>query len=97
MEIAARQRASIVVLHRDRCYFGTMTSLLERALRKAARLPEAEQDRIAQVILEEIEDEARWQASFAKSQDQLAALARAAREEIARGEVSDDDPSTSSK
>jgi hypothetical protein len=74
-----------------------MTSLLERALRKAARLPEAEQDRIAQVILEEIEDEARWQASFAKSQDQLAALARAAREEIARGEVSDDDPSTSSK
>jgi hypothetical protein len=74
-----------------------MTSLLERALRKAARLPEAEQDRIAQVILEEIEDEARWQASFAKSQDQLTALARAAREEIARGEVSDDDPSTSSK
>jgi hypothetical protein len=74
-----------------------MTSLLEKALRKAARLPEAGQDRIARVVLDEIEDEARWQASFAKSQDQLAALASAAREEIARGDVSDDDPSTSSK
>jgi hypothetical protein len=72
-----------------------MTSLLEKALRKAARLPAAEQDRIAQVILDEIEDEARWQATFVRSQDQLAALARAAREEIARGDVQDEDPSTS--
>jgi hypothetical protein len=72
-----------------------MTNLLEKALRKAARLPEAEQDRIAQVILDEIEDEARWQATFAKSQDQLAALSRAAQEEIARGDVRDEDPSTS--
>ena len=72
-----------------------MTNLLEKALRKAARLPEAEQDRIAQVILDEIEDEARWQATFAQSQDQLAALARAAQEEIARGDVRDEDPSTS--
>jgi hypothetical protein len=72
-----------------------MTSLLEKALRKAARLPAGEQDRIAQVILDEIEDEARWQATFARSQDQLAALARAAQEEIVRGEVRDEDPSTS--
>jgi hypothetical protein len=72
-----------------------MTSLLEKALRKAASLPEVEQDRIAQVILDEIEDEARWQVSFAESQDQLAALAAAAREEIARGDVRDEDPSTS--
>ena len=64
-----------------------MTDLLERALREAARLPAAEQDRIAQVILDEIEDEGRWQATFARSRDHLAALARAAREEIARGEV----------
>jgi hypothetical protein len=72
-----------------------MTDLLEEALRKAARLPAAEQDRIAQVILDEIEDEARWRATFARSQDQLAALARAAREEIGRGDVRDEDPSTS--
>ena len=62
---------------------------------KGRVLPEVEQDRIARVILEEIEDEARWQASFAGSQDQLAALAAAAREEVARGDVRDEDPSTS--
>ena len=78
-----------------RCYPSAMTNLLEKALRKAARLPAAEQDRIAQVILDEIEDEARWQAAFARSQDQLAALARAAKEEIARGDIRDEDPSTS--
>jgi hypothetical protein len=74
-----------------------MTSLLENALREAARLPESEQDRIARLILDEIEDEARWQNSFEKSQDQLAALANAAREEIARGNVREDDPSTASE
>jgi hypothetical protein len=74
-----------------------MTSLLEKALREAARLPESEQDRIARLILDEIEDEARWQNSFEKSQDQLAALANAAREEIARGDVREDDPSTASE
>jgi hypothetical protein len=85
-----------LALWMHRCYLGAMTSLLEKALRRAARLPDAEQDRIAQVILDEIEDETRWQASFATSQDQLAALAKAAREEIARGDVRDEDPSTSS-
>jgi hypothetical protein len=74
-----------------------MTSLLEKALREAARLPEAEQDRIARLILDEIEDEARWQNSFEQSQDQLATLADAARKEIARGEVRDEDPSTTSE
>jgi hypothetical protein len=74
-----------------------MTSLLEKALREAARLSEPEQDRIARLILDEIEDEARWQSSFERTQDQLAALADAAREEIARGDVRDEDPSTASK
>lgn len=74
-----------------------MTSLLEKALREAARLPEPEQDRIARLILDEIEDEARWQNSFEQSQDQLAALADAARNEIARGDVRDEDPSTTSE
>jgi hypothetical protein len=73
-----------------------MTSLLEQALRKVARLPDAEQDRIARIVLEEIEDEALWQVSFTKSQDEPAAMAAAAREEIARGEVRDGDPSSSS-
>jgi len=69
-----------------------MTRLLKKALLEAARLPEPEQDRLARIILDEIEDEARWSASFAQSQDELAALARAAREQIARGQVRDADP-----
>jgi hypothetical protein len=50
-----------------------MTSLLERALQETQRLPESKQDRIARLILDKIEDEARWQSRFEKSQDQLAA------------------------
>jgi len=69
-----------------------MTRFLKNALLKAARLPEPEQDRIARIILDEIEDEVRWSASFAKSPDELAALARAAREQIARGQVRGADP-----
>jgi hypothetical protein len=79
-----------MVAQAHRCYPGSMTSLLEKALREASRLPAAEQDRIARVILDEIEDEARWQATFARSQDQLAALAGTAREEIARADVRED-------
>ena len=74
-----------------------MTSLLEKALREAAALSPSEQDRIARLILDEIEDEARWQKTFERSQDQIAALAGAARKEIAQGDVRDEDPSTSSK
>jgi hypothetical protein len=54
-----------------------MTKLVELALTKAAELPDAEQDRMAQLVLEEIEDEGRWQATFAASQDKLSALAPA--------------------
>jgi hypothetical protein len=70
-----------------------MTKLLEKALRQAARLSAAEQDRIARLVLDEIEHEARWNATFAGSQAKLAEIAAAAREDIARGEVRDEDPS----
>ena len=70
-----------------------MTELLEKALLRAARLPAAEQDRIARLVLDEIEDEAHWRATFAGSQAKLAELARTARAEIARGDVRDEDPS----
>ncbi len=71
-----------------------MTQLLEAALRKVAELPEAEQDAIARLILDELADEARWRRNFAASQDLLARLADAAREEIRRGDVVSDDPAT---
>ena len=42
----------------------------ERALREAARLPEFEQARMARLISDEIEDEARCQNNFENYQDQ---------------------------
>ena len=71
-----------------------MIKLLETALKKVAELPEPEQDAIARLILDEIEDEARWRRAFAGSQDVLARLAEATRGEIGRGEVSPDEPGT---
>ena len=64
-----------------------MTELLEQAIAKIKNLPESEQDTIATIILEELEDEAKWNKSFANSQDLLASLAGEAMEEYAAGET----------
>ena len=55
-----------------------MTQLLERAYAEVSQLPEADQDAIATLILEELEDERKWQKSFAHSPDALARLAEEA-------------------
>ncbi|MCU0525594.1 MAG: hypothetical protein MUF72_12300 [Elainella sp. Prado103] len=55
-----------------------MTSLLEHAIAKLRSLPESEQDVIAAMILEELEDDRRWDAAFARSPDLLAQLAASA-------------------
>ncbi len=70
---------------RIRCYIRVMTKLLENALKRVSALPDDEQDAVASIILEELDDEARWRATFARSQDALARLADAARAEIASG------------
>ena len=62
-----------------------MTQLLQQAFDAANRLEPEKQDAIAAIILEEIADEVRWDASFAKSQDQLAKLADEARRDVAAG------------
>ena len=62
-----------------------MTQLLEKALREVARLPAAEQDAVAAILLEELASERRWSDSFAKSQDLLAKLAEKALAEHAAG------------
>lgn len=54
---------------------GSMTKLLEQALQEVAKLPAAEQDAVAAILLEELASEQRWAESFAKSQDKLAKLA----------------------
>ncbi|MDY6862109.1 MAG: hypothetical protein SV062_03870 [Thermodesulfobacteriota bacterium] len=64
-----------------------MSELLERAVKKARRLSEVEQDTIAAIILEELEDEACWEQAFSGSQDTLARLAAEAMEEDERGET----------
>lgn len=64
-----------------------MTRLLEEALSEVQKLPEAEQDAIASLILDELSDERRWQVNFARSQDQLARLAAKVREDIRAGRI----------
>ena len=69
-----------------------MTELLEQAIAKIKNLPESEQDTIATIILEELEDETKWDNSFANSQDLLASLAGEAMKEYAAGETEELDP-----
>ena len=71
-----------------------MTDMLEKAIAQAKQLPEDQQDTIAALILEEIEDEARWDAAFARSHDVLERLAAEAEEEDRRGLTEELDPDT---
>jgi hypothetical protein len=69
-----------------------MNALLEKAFAAVARLPETEQETIANLILEEIEAERGWEERFAQSQDQMGELVRRARAEAALGDVHSCDP-----
>jgi aspartate/glutamate racemase len=71
-----------------------MTELLKQAIAKVQNLPENEQDNIAAIILEELEDEAKWEESFTASQDLLASLASEAMQEYEAGETQELDPET---
>ena len=64
-----------------------MTKLLEEAFKKAAELPETEQDTFARWLLDELESERRWDKMFAESQDVLDRLADEALEAHRRGEA----------
>ena len=57
--------------------------MLEKAIAEVQQLSESEQDAMAQLILEELEDERRWDASFAKSPALLERL-------LAEAEAEDD-------
>ena len=59
-----------------------MTILLEKAVKKISGLPETEQEEIAKIILEEIEDEHKWYNKFKNNQSKLSILADEAREEF---------------
>ena len=64
-----------------------MTKLLKEALAKLSKLSPERQDELAALLLAEMEDEARWDKSFAESQDALEKLADEALEEHKRGET----------
>ena len=69
-----------------------MTKLLEQAVAKARELPEAEQDAIAQLVIEEIESERHWDELFAKSPEKLRKLADRAWAEHEAGGSEELDP-----
>jgi len=54
-----------------------MSELMEQAFQQAKQLPEADQEAIAAIILQEIESDGRWDELFARpeSNDLLARLA----------------------
>lgn len=52
-----------------------MTKLLEKAFARAAELPKAEQDLIAQSLLDDLEAEEKWDQTFDDSRDELELLA----------------------
>ena len=62
-----------------------MSQLLDLAVEKARKLSDAEQDAIAALILEEMEDDRRWEESLARSPRKLAALVARAEEQVQAG------------
>lgn len=62
-----------------------MTKLFEKAVKEVSRLSENEQDELAQLILDELEDEKKWDSKFADSQNELSKLADEALEEDNKG------------
>lgn len=69
-----------------------MTELLQKAIAKIRNLPDEEQDTIATIILEELEDEKKWETAFADSQDVLATLAAEAMTEYRAGNTQELNP-----
>ena len=69
-----------------------MTRLLEQAITKARELPEAEQDAIGQLVLDEIQSERHWDELFAKTPEKLRKLADEAWAEHEAGKTEPLDP-----
>jgi hypothetical protein len=64
-----------------------MTKLLEIAFARAAELPSAEQDLVAQSLLSDLEAEELWDETFANSQHDLVSLAEEALNEHRGGKT----------
>ena len=64
-----------------------MTKLLEKAFQDASKLPDIEQNALAQWLLEELEAERKWDRAFAGSEDILGRLADEAIEAHRQGKT----------
>ena len=62
-----------------------MTVLMERAIRETTELSESEQDFLATLLLENIQDAKQWEEQFASSRDVLEELFDEAMEEYHAG------------
>ncbi len=63
-----------------------MSQRLEHAIAEVRKLPDADQEAIAALILEEIEDDRQWEESFARSPGKLTALAERAVKQVRAGQ-----------
>jgi hypothetical protein len=71
-----------------------MTKLLEKAFAEAAKLPDDDQDALAQAVLAELASERRWDELFAASPEMLRDLAEEALAEHRAGRTKPLDPNT---
>lgn len=69
-----------------------MVELVEKAFAEITKLPEEQQKLMAQWILDELEDEAKWDRAFANSLPQLEKLGKKALEDHRAGKTIDLDP-----
>lgn len=69
-----------------------MNKRLQDAFAEAAKLPDDEQDKLAQWVLDELASERRWERTFGASHDALSKLAGGALEEHRRGQTQELDP-----
>ena len=64
-----------------------MTQLLEKAFKRASKLPEIEQNIMAKWLIDELKSEKKWEKLFAESEDILEKLADEALAELAQGKT----------
>jgi hypothetical protein len=64
-----------------------VTQLLQRALAAVQKLSSSEQDAIAAIIIDELEDEKLWDEAFAQSQESLSRLVEKARADVRAGKT----------
>ena len=64
-----------------------MTRLREKAFEQASKLPEEDQDALAEMLLSDLASEERWTEAFAQSQDKLPMLAQEALAEFKQGKT----------